>query len=85
MGSVMGVISVLDDRPGSSETHIPRFGNSWQSHSENRATQLYCVDGQQSIAQAEVRLDQRIHLPSSSPDEAIFAMLLDRLPRLVTC
>jgi hypothetical protein len=23
------------------------------------------------------------HLPSSAPDQAIFAMLLDRLPRLV--
>jgi len=26
----------------------------------------------------------KIHLPSSAPDQAIFAMLLDRLPRLVT-
>jgi hypothetical protein len=26
----------------------------------------------------------KVHLPSSAPDQAIFAMLLDRLPRLVT-
>jgi hypothetical protein len=26
----------------------------------------------------------KIHVPSSAPDQAIFAMLLDRLPRLVT-
>jgi Transposase DDE domain group 1 len=26
----------------------------------------------------------KIHLPSSAPDQAVFAMLLDRLPRLVT-
>jgi len=26
----------------------------------------------------------KIHLPSSTPDQAIFGMLLDRVPRLVT-
>ena len=32
----------------------------------------------------ELKTQIRIHLPSSAPDQAIFAMLLDRLPRLVT-
>src|SRR2546423_5316339 len=32
----------------------------------------------------ELKTQIKIHLPSSAPDQAIFAMLLDRLPRLVT-
>ena len=32
----------------------------------------------------ELKMQIKIHLPSSAPDQAIFAMLLDRLPRLVT-
>src|SRR5215472_10267582 len=32
----------------------------------------------------ELKTLLKIHLPSSAPDQAIFAMLLDRLPRLVT-
>jgi hypothetical protein len=32
----------------------------------------------------ELKTQVKIHLPSSTPDQAIFAMLLDRLPRLVT-
>ena len=32
----------------------------------------------------ELKMSIKIHLPSSAPDQAIFAMLLDRLPRLVT-
>src|SRR3954454_9556783 len=32
----------------------------------------------------ELKKQVKIHLPSSAPDQAIFAMLLDRLPRLVT-
>ena len=32
----------------------------------------------------ELKKQVEIHLPSSSPDQAIFAMLLDRLPRLIT-
>jgi len=32
----------------------------------------------------ELRTQVKIHLPTSAPDQAIFAMLLDRLPRLVT-
>src|SRR3954454_12984421 len=32
----------------------------------------------------EVKKQVKIHLPSSAPDQAIFALLLDRLPRLVT-
>jgi hypothetical protein len=32
----------------------------------------------------ELKTQVRIHLPSSAPDQAIFAMLLDRLPRLIT-
>jgi hypothetical protein len=32
----------------------------------------------------ELTTQLKIHLPSSAPDRAIFAMLLDRLPRLVT-
>src|SRR5215472_2942784 len=32
----------------------------------------------------ELKTQVKIHLPSSAPDQAIFAMLLDRLPRLVT-
>ncbi len=32
----------------------------------------------------ELKTQIQIHLPSSAPDQAIFAMLLDRLPRLVT-
>jgi hypothetical protein len=32
----------------------------------------------------ELKKQVEIHLPSSAPDQAIFAMLLDRLPRLVT-
>jgi hypothetical protein len=32
----------------------------------------------------ELKTHVKIHLPSSAPDQAIFAMLLDRLPRLVT-
>ena len=32
----------------------------------------------------EVKTQVRIHLPSSAPDRAIFAMLLGRLPRLLT-
>ena len=32
----------------------------------------------------ELKKQIKIHLPSSAPDQAIFAMLLDRLPRLVT-
>jgi len=32
----------------------------------------------------ERKTQVKIHLPSSAPDQAIFAMLLDRLPRLVT-
>ena len=31
----------------------------------------------------ELKTQIKIHLPSSAPDQAIFAMLLDRLPRLV--
>src|SRR5271167_1927466 len=31
----------------------------------------------------ELKTQIQIHLPSSAPDQAIFAMLLDRLPRLV--
>ena len=32
----------------------------------------------------ELKTQLKIHLPSSDPDQAIFAMLLSRLPRLVT-
>jgi Transposase DDE domain group 1 len=32
----------------------------------------------------ELKTQLKVHLPSSAPDQAIFAMLLDRLPRLVT-
>jgi hypothetical protein len=32
----------------------------------------------------ELKTQIKIHLPSSAPDQAIFALLLDRLPRLVT-
>jgi hypothetical protein len=32
----------------------------------------------------ELKTQVKIHLPSSAPDQAIFAALLDRLPRLVT-
>jgi hypothetical protein len=32
----------------------------------------------------ELKTQLKIHLPSSAPDQAIFAMLLDRLPHLVT-
>ena len=32
----------------------------------------------------ELKTQVRIHLPSSAPDQAILAMLLDRLPRLIT-
>jgi hypothetical protein len=32
----------------------------------------------------ELKIQIKIHLPSSAPDQAIFAMLLERLPRLVT-
>ena len=32
----------------------------------------------------ELKTQVKINLPSSAPDQAIFAMLLDRLPRLVT-
>ena len=32
----------------------------------------------------ELKTQVKIHLPSSAPDQAIFAVLLDRLPRLVT-
>src|SRR5207248_8696699 len=32
----------------------------------------------------ELRTQFKIHLPSSAPDQAIFATLLTRLPRLVT-
>jgi hypothetical protein len=32
----------------------------------------------------ELKTQVKIHLPSSTPDQAIFAMLLGRLPRLVT-
>ena len=32
----------------------------------------------------ELKTQIKIHLPSSAPDQAIFAMLLERLPRLVT-
>jgi hypothetical protein len=32
----------------------------------------------------ELKTQLKIHLPSSAPDQAIFALLLDRLPRLVT-
>ena len=32
----------------------------------------------------ELKTQVKIHLPSSAPDQAIFAMLLNRLPRLLT-
>ena len=32
----------------------------------------------------ELKTQVKIHLPTSAPDQAIFTMLLDRLPRLVT-
>jgi len=32
----------------------------------------------------ELKTQLKIHLPSSAPDHRIFALLLDRLPRLVT-
>ena len=32
----------------------------------------------------ELKTQIKIHLPSSALDQAIFAVLLDRLPRLVT-
>jgi hypothetical protein len=32
----------------------------------------------------ELKTQIKIHLPSSAPDQAIFAVLLDRLSRLVT-
>jgi hypothetical protein len=32
----------------------------------------------------ELKTQLKIHLQSSAPDQAILAMLLDRLPRLVT-
>ena len=31
----------------------------------------------------ELKTQIKIHLPSSAPEQAIFGMLLDRLPRLV--
>ena len=31
----------------------------------------------------ELKTQIKIHLPSSAPDQAIFAVFLDRLPRLV--
>jgi hypothetical protein len=35
-------------------------------------------------AYVELRNQLQIHLPSSAPDRAVFAMLLGRLPGLVT-
>jgi hypothetical protein len=32
----------------------------------------------------ELKTQIKIHLPSSAPEQAIFGMLLDRLPRLLT-
>jgi hypothetical protein len=32
----------------------------------------------------ELKTQNKIHLPSSAPEQAIFTTLLDRLPRLVT-
>jgi hypothetical protein len=32
----------------------------------------------------ELKTQNKIHLPSSAPEQAIFTALLDRLPRLVT-
>ena len=32
----------------------------------------------------ELKTQIKIHLPSSAPEQAIFGVLLDRLPRLVT-
>ena len=32
----------------------------------------------------ELKTQIKIHLPSNAPDQTIFALLLDRLPRLVT-
>ena len=32
----------------------------------------------------ELKTQLKIHLPTSAPDQAIFAVLLSRLPRLVT-
>jgi hypothetical protein len=37
-----------------------------------------------AVRVVELKTQVKIHLPSSAPDQAIFAMLLDRLPRLVT-
>jgi hypothetical protein len=37
-----------------------------------------------AVRVVELKKQIKIHLPSSAPDQAIFAMLLDRLPRLVT-
>jgi len=37
-----------------------------------------------AVRVVELKKQVKIHLPSSAPDQAIFAMLLDRLPRLVT-
>ena len=37
-----------------------------------------------AVRVVELKTQLKIHLPSSAPDQAIFAMLLGRLPRLVT-
>ena len=42
------------------------------------------MTGGNSLGVADAWNQIKIHLPSSAPGQAIFAMLLDRLPRLVT-
>jgi len=44
---------------------------------------LYCARGQ-AENHIKLKTQLKIHLPSTAPDQAIFAMLLGRLPRLVT-
>jgi hypothetical protein len=50
--------------------------------SKDEAVTFYC-GGSRNFSKF-IDLLEKAHLPSSAPDQAIFAMLLDRLPRLVT-
>ena len=72
-----GRCAALVDAPRHAQT-LPRCGGSCSS------TPCGCASIKFAARVVELKTHVKIHLPSSAPDQAIFAMLLDRLPRLVT-
>jgi hypothetical protein len=96
MAVVRGLLDALAIQPGESVLEVLHAGAYWLLWSMRRVTPKRSIWRVMQFDTLRLRLIKlaarvvelktqiKIHLPSSAPGQAIFAMLLDRLPRLVT-